>query len=31
MQNVQAGILVNPVFVYSPSDANKLGIPPLSL
>ena len=29
MQDVQAGLLVNPVFVYSPADANKLGIPPL--
>lgn len=31
MQDVQAGLLVNPVFAYSPYDAGKLGIPPLSM
>lgn len=31
MQDVQAGILVNPVFVYSPADTSKVGIPPLSV
>lgn len=30
MQDVQAGILVNPVYVYSPADAGSQGIPPLS-
>jgi hypothetical protein len=31
MQDVQAGILVNPVFVYSPTDLSKVGIPPLTM
>ena len=31
MQDVQAGILIHPVFVFQPANADKLGLPPQSM